>query len=128
MKKKFIKVLKVAPGKEPEVVTLQNNLEALQEAVSIGASHTGLIEIIEVDKDVCILCNEEGKLIDLEPNRKFFSDILCGVFYVTGQDKCGNLSSLPQHLIEQYTEVFKTPEHITPEEVNQTLAFRFYPY
>lgn len=122
MKEKAIKVLKVAPKMVPEVVMLDNNLRALQEAVSIGADYVGLIEIIDIDEKACILCNEEGKLIQLEPNRRFYDDVICGVFYVTGQDKQGNLTSLSDSLIEHYKKMFGTPEDITPDEVEE--AFR----
>ena len=122
MKEKTIKVLKVAPKMPPEIVTLDNNLRALQEAVSIGADYVGLIEIIDLDDKVCILCNEEGKLIQLEPNRRFYNDILCGVFYVTGQDKQGNLTSLSDAQIKHYAEVYAIPENISPDEADD--AFR----
>ena len=67
---KTIRVLKVAPGEHPMETTLVNDLDELQKAVSIGASYQGLIEIIEIEDGVCILCNEEGKLIGLEGNRR----------------------------------------------------------
>ena len=106
MKEKEIKVLKVEPCKTPELVTLKNDLDSLQKAVSIGADEQGLIEIINLDAKTCILCNEEGKLIGLEPNRRFFDDFLVGVFYVCGQDKQGNLASLSLKGIERYSMLF----------------------
>ena len=106
MKEKVIKVLRVEPRKEPEIVELRNDLDSLQKAVSIGADYQGLIEIISLDEDTCVLCNEEGKLIGLEPNRRFYDDVLVGVFYVCGQDRQGNLSSLSKKAIEYYTKVF----------------------
>ena len=126
MKEKEIKVLKVAPGKAPEVVMLENTLHSLQVAVSEGAPNVGLIEISEIS-EVCILCNEEGKLIGLEPNRRIGRDILCGTFYLTGQDyESGDLSSLPEHLIEYYSKQFATPEVIDPEEVSKMFMSEFY--
>ena len=56
MKDKVIKVLKVEPKKAPEICLLKNELESLQEAVSVGADYTGLIEIINLDRGVCLLC------------------------------------------------------------------------
>lgn len=127
MKEKEIKVLKVEPMKAPEVVTLKNELHELQKAVSIEAPNVGLIEIIELNDEVCILCNEEGKLIGLEPNRRIGRDILCGTFYLTGQDyESGDLSSLPEHLIEYYSKQFATPEVIDPEEVSKMFMSEFY--
>ena len=69
MKEKEIKVLKVKPHEHPEVCTLENSLEAMQEAVG------GYIDILGLDDNVCILLNDEGKLIGLEGNRRIGSDI-----------------------------------------------------
>ena len=125
MKEKTIKVLKVEPKKLPEVCELENELEALQKAVSIGADYTGLIEILYVNERICILCNEEGKLIGLEPNRRIRNDILCGVFYVTGQDREGNLTSLTDDEIETFKSVFGVIEDISPDEVEPTMRIYF---
>ena len=125
MKEKEIRVLKVAPKAYPELVTLKNDLTSLQEAVSIGADYRGLIQIVELDKDTCILCNEEGKLIGLPPNRRLGRDILCGVFYVTGQDKHGNLASVKDSSLQRYGALFHDFEAISPEEVSKTVIMEF---
>lgn len=121
-----ITVLKVAPGKTPEVVTLRNELRALQEAVSIGAEYVGLIEIVELDAETCILCNEEGKLIGLEPNRRLGYDVLCGVFYVTGQNKEGDLASLKPEAIQYYSQRFQEPEDLTQADAEKALLMKFF--
>ena len=126
MKQQVIEVLMVEPGREPRIVRLDNSLESLQTAVSIGADYRGLIEIISLSDEVCILCNEEGKLIGLEPNRRLWSDVLCGVFYVTGQDEEGNLCSLSAKDREHYKEYFAIPESITREEADNALFSGFY--
>jgi hypothetical protein len=120
MKEKTIRVLKVAPKELPVVVYLTNELSALQDAVE------GLIEIIEIDGKTCLLCNEEGKLNGMEPNRRFGSDVLCGTFYVTGQDKHGNLASLSQKNIQIYTALFGQIEEISREEAEQAMFMRFF--
>ena len=125
MKETTIKVLKVEPKKLPEVCELENELEALQKAVSVGADYTGLIEILYVNERICILCNEEGKLIGLEPNRRIRNDILCGVFYVTGQDREGNLTSLTDDEIETFKSVFGVIEDISQDEVEPTMRIYF---
>ena len=79
MKEKEITVLMVEPGKHPVVTTLENSLDALQKAVSIGTDYQGLIELVELEGGVCLLCNEEGKLIGLEGNRHIGADIITGV-------------------------------------------------
>ncbi len=126
MKEKEIKVLMVEPGKAPSVTTITNELESLQKAVSIGADYVGYIEIIGIDDYVCILCNEEGKLINLEPNRRFYNDIICGVFYVVGEDDEGNLTSLSEKSIEYYTEYFAKPETFTEDDVDKVTFIRFF--
>ena len=120
MKDKVIKVLKVEPKKAPEIYLLKNELESLQKAVSIGAEYTGLIEIINLDRGVCLLCNEEGKLIGLEPNRRLGNDIICGVFYIIGEDETGELSSLSEEDAEFYAEYFKDFDEISKEEVDES--------
>ena len=61
MVKKEIKALMIEPGKHPVVTVLNDDLDSLQKAVSIGADYQGLIEIIAIGNGDCILCNEEGK-------------------------------------------------------------------
>ena len=121
-----ITVLKVAPMCAPEVATIKNDLRSLQEAVSINAPYVGLIEIVNIDAKTCILCNEEGKLLGLAPNRRLGYDILCGVFYVVGQDSRGNLTSLAPAAIERYQKVFATPGIIDAEEAEATMMAMFY--
>ena len=128
MKKKFITVLKVEPGKEPSVTTIENKLEKLQEAVSIGADHVGLIEIFGIDDNVSILCNEEGKLIGLEGNRKLGDDILVGTFYVCGSNDEGDLTSLTDSQLEKYIKFFWEPQTFTQQEIENTLVFKFIPF
>lgn len=125
MKELKIKALKIEPGKKPYLCTLVNELAELQKAVSIGADHIGLIEIINLTADVCLLCNEEGKLIPLEPNRRLGNDIICGVFYIIGQTEDGELKSLSEQAMEFYTAYFSYIEEITPDEVERTILTRF---
>ena len=123
MKETNITVIMVEPGKNPVVTTIKNDLDSLQKAVSIGADHQGLIEIIGIDDNVCILCNEEGKIIGLEPNRRFYNDILCGVFYVVGEDDEGNLASLPSDMQDKYSKLFWEPENIDPSDIAPRMRF-----
>ena len=123
MKEKTIKVLMVEPGKAPKEAIVKNELRALQEAISIGTDYLGHIEIIGIDDGVCILCNEEGKLINLEPNRRFYNDVLCGVFYVVGEDDDGNLTSLSKQSMEYYTKYFERPEKLTQADAEKAMEF-----
>ena len=122
MKQKDIRVLLVEPGEHPKEITILNDLDSLQKVVSIGTEHQGLIEIIGIDDRVCILCNKEGKLIGLDGNRRVGNDIIAGVFYVVGEDGCGNLVSLPEKEMEKYKELFWEPEYFIESAVADAIV------
>lgn len=120
MKEKEIRVLKVEPHKNPEEITLENVLKAMQEAVG------GLIEFVSIDseKGIKILCNEEGKLIGLEPNRRLGNDIIVGTFFVVKSNTQGECVSLSQEEADKYKNRFWIPDDtITQEEIEETLIF-----
>lgn len=116
-----IKVVMVQPHKNPTITTLKNKLENLQEAVG------GLIEIIDIEDNVCILCNEEGKLTGLEGNRALGEDILVGTFYVCGSNNEGELISLTDTQIEKYKQLFWEPQTFTQGEIESSIVFKFIP-
>lgn len=130
MKEKFIEVVKVSPLKTPEVVKIENTLEGLQKAVSIEAPSVGLIEIIQPDNEedwqICLLCNEEGKILNLPLNRRVGNDIICGTFYITSQDRFGNLASLNETQKQKYLKRFADPEFIDPAELDKIPLFEFF--
>ena len=126
MVKKEIKALMVEPRKHPVVVMLNDDLDSLQKAVSIGADYQGLIEIIGIGSGDCILCNEEGKLIGLEGNRRLGSDIIAGVFYIMSEGEDGDLASLSEEKIKYYTEKFWEPEVFDSSEVAAAVQVWFF--
>ena len=95
-----IRVLIVKPNKEPYQAKIEHSLESLQEVVE------GLIEIVELENNVDLICNEEGKINNLELNRLVFNDIIAGTFIITGQHK-GETISLSRKQIKKYKKVFK---------------------
>ena len=126
MSKKTITALMVEPNKHPEIMQLATDLDSLQKAVSIGASYQGLIELIGLGEGVCLLCNEEGKLIGLPGNRSLGRDVIAGVFYVVGSDPHGDLVSLTEQQIEDYKVLFWEPEVLSEQDVNHALFMRFF--
>ena len=125
MKEKEIKVVKVEPLKAPTIDTIINDLDHLQKAISIGAPSQGLIEFVYLEDNVSILCNEEGKLIGLEPNRRLGEDILCGVFYLVAEDKNGNLKSLTHAQQDKYLRLFWDPDIISNDSIDKTIFAKF---
>lgn len=107
MSHKTMKVLIIEPGKVPYSADIPSGLESLQKQVG------GLIQALYpfTDPDAAIICNDEGKLLDLPWNRPLFDedgniyDIIVGTFLVVGltEDDFGSLS---EEQIQRYTEYF----------------------
>ena len=116
-----IKVVIVEPHKNPTITTIKTKLENLQEAVG------GLFEIIDIEDNACILCNEEGKLSGLEGNRALGEDILVGTFYVCGSNNEGELTSLTDKQIDKYINFFWEPQTFTQGEIEESIVFKFIP-
>ena len=109
---KMIKVVLAEPGKKAKATEIENTLENLQKIVG------GYIECIYPFEDnVGIICNEEGKLIGLEPNRVLRDedgnavDIIFGTFIVTGLTD-DDFGSLTDEQAEYYLNMFQCPEII----------------
>ena len=94
-----IKVLIVEPDKEPYEQEIEHTLETLQSIVN------GVIDIIEIEKNVDLIINDEGKILNLEFNRVIPNDVIAGTFIVAGQ-KNGETISLTEEQIEKYKKVF----------------------
>lgn len=95
-----IRVLIVEPNKEPYQARIKKGLEEKQKIVG------GLIEFVELEHNVDLICNEEGKILNLEMNRVIENDIICGTFIIAGQHE-GETISLSRKQIKKYKRVFK---------------------
>lgn len=98
-KSEKIKILVVEPNKEPYEKEIEDTLEEMQKIVG------GLIEFVELEKGVDLVCNEEGKIYGLEMNRVITNDVICGTFFIVGQKK-GESISLTDSQIKKYKEYF----------------------
>ena len=83
----MLKVLVIRPNEIPKVEWIENNLDSFQEVVG------GYIECVYPFRDnVCLICNEEGKLNGSLPNRPLFDengdvyDIIFGTFFIVRND------------------------------------------
>ncbi len=86
-------------------------MEAMQNIVG------GLIQPIYLDDSVALICNDEGKLMNLTANRGLRNsdgqiyDIVCGTFFLCGAPPdCDHFTSLTPEQIERYRKQFYTPE------------------
>lgn len=107
-----MRILVVEPERRPEIREIDGSLKAMQDIVS------GLIQLIPLnDPDVILVCNDEGKLMNLLANRGLrdengqIYDIVCGTFFICGAPvDSDHFISLTPEQIERYRERFQTPE------------------
>lgn len=93
-------ILKVEPNELPYEKEIINDLKSLQKEVD------GLIEMIEIDNNICLVCNEEGKLLNMDLNRVVGKDIIAGTFFISRFNEAGDLVSLTKEQIEKYREKY----------------------
>ena len=94
-KKKTIRVIYKAPGKEPEWRYVENELEPFQDLVK------GNIEAVAWDDRYLMIVNDEGKLQGLPKNFNFYGDAIVGpAVWVakSGEDFAGILDD---HFIDE---------------------------
>ncbi|WP_290451986.1 DUF3846 domain-containing protein [Faecalibaculum rodentium] len=106
-----MRILVVEPEHRPEVREIDGSLEAMQNIVG------GLIQPIYLDDSVALICNDEGKLMNLTANRGLrdsdgqIYDIVFGTFFLCGAPSdCNHFTSLTPEQIERYRKRFYTPE------------------
>ena len=85
---------------------IENSLEAKQKYVK------GLIQVVSLNSQIDIICNDEGKLIGLEPNRAFMDgedilDIFVGNILACRHDIEGNFTSIREEDIPVIEECLK---------------------
>ena len=124
-KEETIRVVLLEPGKLARVADIDSSLEGLQKTVN------GLIEAAyPFEEEVCIICNEEGKLNGMPLNRAIrcegqITDIIAGPCFVCSCDKA-SFGSLTEAQQQKYLKMFKYPEHFLKIN-NQTAAFPYNP-
>ena len=108
-----MRVLLVKPCQRPTVIDIDGTLESMQTLVG------GMIQALYlVDDTAAIICNDEGKLLGLPPNRMLFDpdsnkvcDVVVGDFFVcNAPPDAENFESLTEEQIERYTKRFQALE------------------
>ena len=105
-----IRVLVVEPSKAPRVETIENTLEAMQKVVG------GYIEPVTPlihDDDAILICNEEGKLLDLPISALLCDgdgnvyDAVCGTFFICkAPEDSEDFESLTDEQIAKYSWIY----------------------
>lgn len=75
-----MKIYHCKQGEPAELRDVPNELDALHEAVG------GYIQAVPIGYDLMMVCNEEGKLKRMLPNRWVKGDVICGDFFFCGYD------------------------------------------
>lgn len=107
-----MRVLVVEPERRPEAREIDGSLHTMQGIVG------GLIQpVYPFDDPVALVCNDEGKLMNLPANRGLrdkdgqIYDIIFGTFFLCGAPAdCDHFTSLTPEQIKTYQEKFYTPE------------------
>jgi len=103
----------VEPGTSPRAAVIAPEFSSMQEVVG------GLIQAIYLfDEEVALVCNEEGKLMGLPPNRVLrhpetdeIYDVVAGTFFLCAAPAHSeNFESLAEEQIQRYTKYFSTLE------------------
>lgn len=110
--RKMIRVVLLEPEKMARIVDIDASLEGMQKTVG------GWIEAFyPFEEEVCIVCNEEGKINGMPLNRAVYAegemvDIIAGPCFIcdcSGED----FSSLSDEQLLKYKKQFQRPEHFT---------------
>ena len=116
--KENLRILMVEPHKAPYEASIPHKLSAMQQAVG------DLIEVVRNGDGTLLVCNEEGKLLGMEGNRRIPGDVLAGPFFVVG-DAGETFRSLTEEELERYKKRFAEIEDISPQEVEAATGFFF---
>lgn len=124
-----ISVLLVEPNKYPKIIEIDDTLEVMQTVVG-----GDIEEYMPFEDEVAIICNEEGKITGMAPNRAVYEensremlDIICGKFFIVyAPFEAERFQSLPPDLAEKYREKFKYPERFMRVN-NEIVAVPFKP-
>ena len=105
-----ISVILLESNKLPRVTDLDHSLEGSQQIVKVYIE-----AFYPFEEEVCIVCNEEGKLEGLPANRALYDsdhqmyDIICGPAFIC--DCSGeSFGSLSEEQIKRYGKQFQQPE------------------
>ena len=105
-------VLMIEPRKAPQRLELDHSLGEMQKVVG------GSIQILyPFDEPVALICNEEGKLLNLPLNRALrdgkgqIYDIVSGTFFLCGApEDSDTLASLTEEQLGRFEQRFAKPE------------------
>lgn len=89
-------------GKNPTLMEIENDLNSLQSIVE------GHIEMVRLPykEEIILICNEEGKLLELAPQLELGNDVICGNFLLVRDKMDGDITSLNSEDIDYIQTTF----------------------
>lgn len=122
-----ISVIICEPGEKARYADIENDLKTMQNIVD------GYIEaLMPFNNDICIICNEEGKMNSLSLNRTIYDeneniiDIIAGTFVLCWAPiDSEEFESLPEKVAEEMFNKFYEPEEFfyTGDEFDYSMDF-----
>lgn len=99
-----LRVVVVEPMLEPELRHIPDTLKSMQDVVG------GLIDVVHVKDNIDLVCNDEGLLLDMPPNRLINNRVLiAGPFFLVGANvETGDFVSLTLEQAEEMMKVFSS--------------------
>ena len=118
-----MRILKIEPGQAAYEKEINNDLHSVQ--AEVGG---GLFQPVCLGNGIVLCCNEEGKLNGMPPNRWLEEDdVICGPFFLVGEDGTGEFVSLTDEQVAICQEQFGEPVQFTGEEPQLQPRMEFYP-
>ena len=118
-----MRILKVESGQAAYEKEINNDLHSVQ--AEVGG---GLFQPVCLGNGIVLCCNEEEKLNGMPPNRWLEEDdVICGPFFLVGEDGAGEFVSLTDEQAAMCRERFGEPVQFTGEEPQLQPRLKFYP-
>ena len=116
-----IKAIKIEPGEAAKKILLDTSLESLQKTVD------GYIEITyPFDDNVCIVGNEEAKLVGKKGTIRINGSIYAGTLLLIGLNSEDDFADLTEEQLAKYLTQFSVPEDISAEEAAEDVGFAIF--
>lgn len=118
----LLRVVYVEPNRPAYETEIGSDLHSQQKAVG------GLIELVNMGNRCFLVCNDEGKLMGMEGNRRLGNgSVIAGPFFIVG-DGGEVFCSLTDAQVNHYLQQFSQPEQISQREVQADMGFTFYSF
>lgn len=113
-----LRAVEILPGEPAREIRIDDSLDSLQGFVD------GLIQVTyPFDDNVVIVSNDEAKLMGMPGNRHIGRSIYAGPMLIVGETYNGGFCDLTDAQVRKYLAMFRRPEQISDEEVQDDMGF-----